>query len=124
MPCMPAMKMKSPARAPRLQVPAALMAPGGLSVLTPLGESERAGTRLVASEIAAHRDNPRTHMRSQPSRFAVPRMWLFGGNIHLVEVLREHRRCEEGDGTHVSLPVFSRSWRIGVGRTNTLPGPA
>ena len=23
----------------------------------------------------------------------------------------------------VSLPVFSRSWRIGVGRTNTLPGP-
>src|SRR5215831_12531786 len=53
MPCMPAMKMKSPARAPRLQVPTALMAPGGLSVLTPLGESERAGTRLVASEIAA-----------------------------------------------------------------------
>jgi hypothetical protein len=23
----------------------------------------------------------------------------------------------------VSLPVFSTSWRIGVGSTNTLPGP-
>src|SRR5689334_3099159 len=37
-PCMPATKTKSPARAPRLQVPSALMAPGGLSVRTPLGE--------------------------------------------------------------------------------------
>src|SRR5262252_5287394 len=52
MPCIPATKIKSPARAPRLQVPTALIAPGGSSVLTPLGESECAETRLVASEIA------------------------------------------------------------------------
>src|SRR5262249_44727065 len=53
MPRIPATKIKSPARAPRLQVPASLIAPGGSSVLTPLGESECAETRLVASEIAA-----------------------------------------------------------------------
>src|ERR1700716_1733598 len=40
MPCMPATKTKSPALVPRLQVPSALMAPGGLSVLTPLGDGD------------------------------------------------------------------------------------
>src|SRR4051812_32736196 len=40
MPCMPATKTKSPALTPRLQVPSALMAPGGLSVLTPFGDGD------------------------------------------------------------------------------------
>src|SRR3981189_445680 len=40
MPCIPATKTKSPALVPRLQVPSALMAPGGLSVFTPLGEGD------------------------------------------------------------------------------------
>src|SRR5580704_4579348 len=39
-PCIPATKTKSPALAPRLQVPSALMAPGGLSVLTPFGDGD------------------------------------------------------------------------------------
>src|SRR5204862_6489740 len=37
-PCMPATKMKSPARTPRLHVPSFLIAPGGERVRTPLGE--------------------------------------------------------------------------------------
>jgi hypothetical protein len=38
MPRIPATKMKSPARVPTLQVPVGLIAPSGLSVLTPLGD--------------------------------------------------------------------------------------
>src|SRR5215210_889930 len=40
MPCMPETKTMSPALTPRLQVPSALMAPGGLRVLTPFGVDE------------------------------------------------------------------------------------
>jgi hypothetical protein len=36
---MPAMKMKSPARVPRLHVPVGLMAPGGDNVFTPFGDT-------------------------------------------------------------------------------------
>src|SRR5262245_12255427 len=76
---MPATKTKSPALAPRLQVPSALIAPGGLSVFTPLGEGACAKPRLEAMAIAvtqarASRGNiwalhlerlfdPPTHMR-------------------------------------------------------------
>src|SRR6516164_5705148 len=49
---MPATKTKSPALAPRLQVPSALIAPGGLRVLTPLGEGACAKLRLDAMAIA------------------------------------------------------------------------
>src|SRR6516225_1433221 len=52
MPCMPATKMKSPARAPRLQVPSAFMAPGGSRVLTPFGEGDCARQKLEAIAIA------------------------------------------------------------------------
>src|SRR5262249_5071333 len=77
---MPATKTKSPALAPRLQVPSALIAPGGLSVFTPLGEGACAKPRLEAMAIAvtqarASRGNiwalhlerlfdPPTHMRA------------------------------------------------------------
>src|SRR6516164_2477723 len=50
---MPATKTKSPALAPRLHVPSALMAPGGLSVLTPFGEGACAKLTLDAMAIAA-----------------------------------------------------------------------
>src|SRR5262249_57391937 len=50
--CMPATKTKSPALAPRLHVPSALMAPGGLRVLTPVGEGACAKLRLDAMAIA------------------------------------------------------------------------
>src|ERR1700730_10142833 len=52
MPCMPATKTKSPALAPRLHVPSALIAPAGLSVLTPFGEGACAKPRLDARAIA------------------------------------------------------------------------
>src|SRR5215510_13160330 len=51
-PCMPATKTKSPALAPRLQVPSALIAPGGLSVFTPFGEGACAKLKLDAMAIA------------------------------------------------------------------------
>src|SRR6516164_3126426 len=53
MPCMPATKMKSPARAPTLQVPCAFMAPGGSRVLTPLGDADCARQKLDDIAIAA-----------------------------------------------------------------------
>src|SRR6266513_868391 len=49
MPCIPATKTKSPARAPRLQVPSVLIAPVGLSVLTPFGDCAK--LRLDATTI-------------------------------------------------------------------------
>src|SRR5712692_4354694 len=52
MPCIPATKTKSPARVPRLQVPSALMAPEGLSVLTPLGDGDCAEPGLDATTAA------------------------------------------------------------------------
>src|SRR5512139_2224220 len=57
MPCMPATNTKSPALAPRLQVPSALMAPGGLSVLTPFGDGDCAKPRpdVVAMAIRQRR---------------------------------------------------------------------
>src|SRR5438128_10345586 len=58
MPCMPATKIKSPALAPRLQVPSVLIAPAGLSVLTPFGEGACAKLRLDANAIAV------THVRA------------------------------------------------------------
>src|SRR5216684_4354231 len=52
-PCIPATKMKSPARAPTLQVSLpVLIAPGGLSVLTPLGEGDWAKPRVVMEASA------------------------------------------------------------------------
>src|SRR5689334_6830023 len=48
-PCMPATKMKSPARTPRLQVPSAFMAPGGSRVRTPFGDW--AGAKAQADVI-------------------------------------------------------------------------
>src|SRR5215831_11981208 len=51
-PCMPATKTKSPALAPRLHVPSALIAPGGLRVLTPFGEGACAKPTLDAMAIA------------------------------------------------------------------------
>src|SRR5215831_3571100 len=50
---MPATKTKSPALAPRLHLPSALIAPGGLSVLTPFGEGACAKLTLDAMAIAA-----------------------------------------------------------------------
>src|SRR5262245_37878552 len=50
MPGMPATKTKSPARAPRLQVPSAFMLPGGARVLTPSGDYAKA--QLDAITIA------------------------------------------------------------------------
>src|SRR3977135_3608588 len=52
MPCIPATKTKSPALAPRLHVPSVLMAPGGLSVLTPFGDGDCAKPRLETMAIA------------------------------------------------------------------------
>src|SRR5262249_12170637 len=49
---MPATKTKSPALAPRLQVPSVLIAPGGLSVLTPFGEGACAKPTLDAMASA------------------------------------------------------------------------
>jgi hypothetical protein len=46
-----------------------------------------------------------------------------GQQHDLVEVLREHGSGEKATARKVSLPVFSRSWRMGVGTTKTLPGP-
>src|SRR6476660_6100219 len=51
-PCVPATKMKSPALTPRLQVPSALMAPGGSSVLTPFGDCDHTVLGLAAEAIA------------------------------------------------------------------------
>jgi hypothetical protein len=59
MPCMPATKTKSPALAPRLQVPSALMAPGGSSVLTPFGDCAWARAKLVARAIAGKQGRAR-----------------------------------------------------------------
>src|SRR5262245_37890092 len=66
MPRMPATKMKSPARVPRLHVPVGLMAPSGASVLTPLGEVDCAAAMpmLKASQAAA--DTPNLYMRPPP----------------------------------------------------------
>src|SRR5262249_49185841 len=106
MPCIPATKIKSPARAPRLQVPTALIAPGGSSVLTPLGESECAETRLVASEIAlvASEIAARTRMRPKGA-YAISAFAVRGAEDvalwrqhHLVEVWGEHRGGEKRDG--------------------------
>src|SRR5262249_3747924 len=49
---MPATKTKSPALAPRLQVPSVLIAPGGLRVLTLFGEGACARLTLDAMAIA------------------------------------------------------------------------
>src|SRR5262245_34567523 len=56
-PCMPATKTKSPALAPRLQVPTALIAPAGSSVLTSFGDSARAGARPPANARVRHHRN-------------------------------------------------------------------
>src|SRR6478609_433500 len=57
MPCMPATNTKSPALTPRLQVPSALMAPGGLSVLTPFGDGDCAKPGLDAMTSAATQES-------------------------------------------------------------------
>src|SRR6476620_1011830 len=55
-PCIPATKTKSPALTPKLQVPSALMAPGGLRVLTPLGDVDWAKPSPgVIASVARHR---------------------------------------------------------------------
>src|SRR6478609_11505299 len=54
-PCIPATKTKSPALTPKLQVPSALMAPGGLRVLTPFGDVDCANARPVMATVARHR---------------------------------------------------------------------
>jgi hypothetical protein len=59
----------------------------------------------------------------QASRFRVPRIWLFGGNITWSKSWVNIAAAKNATARSVSLPVFSRSWRIGVGSTNTLPGP-
>src|SRR5262245_56712830 len=46
---------KSPALTPKLQVPSALMAPGGLRVLTPFGDVDCAKPRPAMATIAGHR---------------------------------------------------------------------
>jgi hypothetical protein len=45
---------KSPALAPRLHVPSVLIAPAGLSVLTPFGEGACAKLRLDATASRLH----------------------------------------------------------------------
>src|SRR4051794_2860473 len=57
MPCMPATKTKSPALTPRLQVPSALMAPGGLSVFTPFGDGDCAKPGLDAMTSAVTQES-------------------------------------------------------------------
>src|SRR3954467_12960115 len=64
-PCMPARNTRSPARAPRLHVPSVLMDPEGLSVLTPLGDGDRAKAKLAGNARAAERLN------RHPSRFSI-----------------------------------------------------
>src|SRR5437016_9780074 len=70
-PCMPATKMKSPARAPTLHVSfPVLIAPDGLSVLTPLGEGDwaklsvvvQANTRPQETKQRANMAKPLPHM--------------------------------------------------------------
>src|SRR6476619_3333741 len=72
-PCMPATKMKSPALTPRLQVPSALMAPGGSSVLTPFGDCDHTGLGLAAKAIAVtQRRIERDTMRGPDQRDGEP----------------------------------------------------
>jgi hypothetical protein len=54
----------------------------------------------------------------EPFRFGVPRMWLFGGNITWSKSCVNIAAAKKATALRVSLPVFSRSWRIGVGRTS------
>src|SRR5213592_3448958 len=94
MPCMPATKMKSPALAPRLQVPSALIAPGGSSVLAPFGDCECAEPRLAAKRSAATTARGRCR-----NIFSPPTVYL--------DARRSDRRAEH------DLQAISRrySWR-------------
>src|SRR5262245_5166896 len=65
---MPGTKTKSPALAPRLHVPSVLIAPGGLSVLTPLGEGACAKPRLDAMAIAV------TQAKASRGNICAPRL--------------------------------------------------
>src|SRR6516162_8969782 len=88
---MPATKTKSPALAPRLHVPSALIATGGLSVLTPFGEGACAKPTLDAMAIAV--------MQGKASR----------GNIwapHLERLFDPPRRMSAGaNGNSVPAPI-------------------
>jgi hypothetical protein len=50
-------------------------------------------------------------------------MWLFGGSITWSKSWVNIAAAKKATARSVSLPVFSRSCRVGVGRTKTLPGP-
>src|SRR5262245_44796852 len=74
MPCIPATKTKSPARAPRLQVPSALIEPVGLSVLTPFGDCAK--LRLDATANGTQACASRCNIRDLPLAW----LCLHGGN--------------------------------------------
>src|SRR5262245_66009034 len=104
---MPATKTKSPALAPRLQVPSALIAPGGLSVLTPFGEGACAKLTLDAMTIAV--------MQAKTSRGNI---WA----LHLERLFDPPRRMRAGanDGQRTRAnPLHKRdqpsAWRAGSG---------
>src|SRR5262245_36847144 len=100
-PCMPATKMKSPALAPRRQVPSALMAPAGSSVLTPFGHSPGPNPNLPLKRQLPRQEEICTvrlvRLALHPSRFGCAEDVGLRRQHHLVKVLREHRRGEELD---------------------------
>ena len=71
-PCMPATKTKSPALTPRLQVPSALMAPGGLSVFTRLGCDDCALRLAAATSTSTPGSISRRNFGSSVSRKVPP----------------------------------------------------
>src|SRR5215470_9101914 len=80
MPCMPATKTKSPALAPRLHVPSVLIAPVGLSVLTPFGEGVCAKLRLDATAIAVMQGRASRCNMWAPALSDTPTLFGVGSN--------------------------------------------
>src|SRR4051812_11337980 len=128
MPCMPATKTKSPALTPRLQVPSALMAPGGLSVLTPFGDGDCATPGLDAITNAATQESAsRCNMRYPFFSNCLPDHPISDGSnngaVHARGSVRPVRSATTG--SHDSLPKGRYPGPVNPARWRDIiaPGP-